>query len=84
MNEDQYQLHDWEKKNIFVKSRDSQVPQLVNETILTLRKLLIDKKIEELQSQVHDKELHHAEILEEVMSYYQLKQVVSKKLNRVI
>ena len=84
MNEDQYQLHDWEKKNIFVKSRDSQVPQLVNETILTLRKLLIDKKIEELQNQVQDKELHHAEILEEVMSYYQLKQVVSKKLNRVI
>ena len=84
MNEDQYQLHDWEKKNIFVKSRDSQVPQLVNETILTLRKLLIDKKIEELQDQVQDKELHHAEILEEVMSYYQLKQVVSKKLNRVI
>ena len=84
MNEDQYQLHDWEKKNVFVKSRDSQVPQLVNETILTLRKLLIDKKIEELQGQVQDKELHHAEILEEVMSYYQLKQVVSKKLNRVI
>ena len=84
MNEDQYQLHDWEKKNIFVKSRDSQVPQLVNETILTLRKLLIDKKIEELQNQVQDKELHHAEILEEVMSYYQLKQVVSRKLNRVI
>ena len=84
MNEDQYQLHDWEKKNIFVKSRDSQVPQLVNETILTLRKLLIDKKIEELQGQVQDKELHHAEILEEVMSYYQLKQVVSRKLNRVI
>ena len=84
MNEDQYQLHDWEKKNIFVKPRDSQVPQLVNETILTLRKLLIDKRIEELQSQVQDKELHHAEILEEVMSYSQLKQVISKKLNRII
>jgi hypothetical protein len=40
--------------------------------------LLIDKRIEELQSQVQDKELHHAEILEEVMSYYQLKQVISK------
>ena len=84
MNEDQYQLHDWEKKNIFVKPRNSQVPQLVNETILTLRKLLIDKRIEELQSQVQDKELHHAEILEEVMSYSQLKQVISKKLNRII
>ena len=84
MHQEQYQLHDWEKKNIFVKSRDSQVSQLVNETILTLRKLLIDKKIEELQDQVKDKEQHHAEVLEEVMSYYQLKQVVSKKLNRVI
>ena len=84
MNEEQYQLHQWEKKNIFVKSRDSQVSQLVNETILTLRKLLIDKKIEELQDQVKDKEQHHSEILEDVMSYYQLKQVVSRKLNRVI
>tara|TARA_B100000767_G_scaffold41714_1_gene35375 strand:+ start:12549 stop:14501 length:1953 start_codon:yes stop_codon:yes gene_type:complete len=84
MNDEQYQLHDWEKKNIFVKSRDSQVPQLVNETILTLRKLLIDKKIEELQEKIKDTEEHNAEILEDVMSYYQLKRVVSRKLNRVI
>ncbi|MDC1080508.1 DNA primase [Flavobacteriaceae bacterium] len=84
MGEEQHHLHDWEKKNIFVKSRDSQVSQLVNETILTLRKLLIDKKIEELQKQVQNTSEHHAEILEDVMSYYQLKKLVSNKLNRVI
>ena len=84
MGEEQHHLHDWEKKNIFVKSRDSQVPQLVNETILTLRKLLIDKKIEELQKQVENTSEHHTEILEDVMSYYQLKKLVSNKLNRVI
>ena len=84
MNDEQHQLHHWEKKNIFVKSKDSQISQLVNETILTLRKLLIDKKIEELQEQVKDNDEHHAQILEDVMSYYQLKKVVSKKLNRVI
>ncbi|MDA9638680.1 DNA primase [Candidatus Arcticimaribacter] len=84
MNDEQHQLHHWEKKNIFVKSKDSQISQLVNETILTLRKLLIDKKIEELQEQVKDNDEHHAQILEDVMSYYQLKKVVSRKLNRVI
>ncbi len=84
MNDEQHQLHHWEKKNIFVKSKDSQISQLVNETIMTLRKLLIDKKIEELQEQVKDNDEHHAQILEDVMSYYQLKKVVSRKLNRVI
>jgi DNA primase len=84
MGEEQHHLHDWEKKNIFVKSRDSQVSQLVIETILTLRKLLIDKKIEELQKKVKDTSEHHADILEDVMSYYQLKKLVSNKLNRVV
>tara|TARA_B100000767_G_scaffold275702_1_gene314458 strand:+ start:4220 stop:6181 length:1962 start_codon:yes stop_codon:yes gene_type:complete len=84
MGEEQHHLHDWEKKNIFVKSRDSQISQLVNETILTLRKLLIDKKIEELQKQVENTSEHNSEILEDVMSYYQLKKLVSNKLNRVI
>lgn len=84
MREEQHHLHDWEKKNIFVKSRDSQVSQLVIETILTLRKLLIDKKIEELQKKVKDTSEHHADILEDVMSYYQLKKLVSNKLNRVV
>jgi hypothetical protein len=45
---------------------------------------LIDKKIEQLQKQVQNTNEHHAEILEDVMSYHQLKKLVSNKLNRVI
>jgi len=45
---------------------------------------LIDKKIEELQKKVKDTSEHHADILEDVMSYYQLKKLVSNKLNRVV
>ena len=83
MKDEQYYLHDWEKKNIFVKNRDTQVGQLVNETILSLRRYLIDKKIKELQSQTQGVS-ENKEVLEDVLSYYQLKKVISKKLNRVL
>ena len=48
MNEDQYELHDWLSKDIFVKHKDTVISQLVSETILTLRTFLINKKVEEL------------------------------------
>jgi len=83
MKDEQYYLHDWEKKNIFVKNRDTQVGQLVSETILSLRRYLVDQKIKELQSQTQGVS-ENKEILENVLSYYQLKKVLSKKLNRVL
>ncbi len=79
-----YKLHDWEKKNIFVKERESNINQMVIETILTLRKNLIDKKINELQDSLKDSEKTNDDILSDVISYHQLKSVVSHKLNRVI
>ena len=45
MREEQYQLHEWEKRNIFVKKKGSEVLQLVSETILSLRRYLIDQKM---------------------------------------
>lgn len=83
MKDEQYYLHGWDKKNIFVKNRDTQVGQLVNETILSLRRYLIDQKIIELQSQTQGVS-ENKEVLEDVLSYYQLKKVLSKKLNRVL
>ncbi len=49
MDDEKYELHQWEKKNIFVKTRDQQIGLMVNETILSLRKFLVNKKIEALQ-----------------------------------
>ena len=82
INDEKYQLHDWERKNIYVKKIGSELSQLVNETILNMRRFLIDKKIIELQE--FQKEDNKKDILEQVMSYYKLKKVLSAKLNRVV
>ena len=82
INDDKYQLHDWERKNIYVKNIGSELSQLVNETILNMRRYLIDKKINELQESKKDED--KGDVLEEVMSYYKLKKMLSARLNRVV
>lgn len=84
MNEEKYHLHQWDKKNIFVKTRDQQVGLMVTETILSLRKHLVNRKIESLQAEMENPQEEHQELLEDVMSYYQLRRLVSNKLNRVL
>ena len=64
-----------------MKKIGSELSQLVNETILNMRRYLIDKKITELQDNSNDDQ---DKVLEEVMSYYSLKKLLSAKLNRVV
>ena len=80
-----YQLHNWRSKNVIVKGKDRSISQLVTETILTLRTILINKKVQDL-SKLNDStdENFNKDILEEIVNYYQLKSLLSKKLNRVI
>ena len=86
LEEEEYQLHDWRKKNIFVKDRKSVVGQLVSETILTFRRHLVDQKIQNLMTSAQDEvpETKEIEFLEEVMQYQNLKKLLSRKLNRVL
>ena len=46
-----------------------------------MRRYLIDKKISELKDNSND---DNDKVLEEVMSYYSLKKLLSAKLNRVV
>ena len=80
-----YQLHNWRSKNVIVKGKARSISQLVTETILTLRTLLINKKVQDL-SKLSDgtDENFNKDTLEEIVNYYQLKSLLSKKLNRVI
>ena len=80
-----YQLHNWRSKNVIVKGKDRSISQLVTETILTLRTLLINKKVQDL-TKLNDgaNENFNKDTLEEIVNYYQLKSLLSKKLNRVI
>lgn len=85
MDDEKYELHQWEKKNIFVKQRDQQIGLMVNETILSLRKFLVSKKIEALQGalQEGEKDNQH-QLLEDAQRYIRLRKLVSAKLNRVL
>ncbi len=85
MTEEQHTLHDWERQNIFVKSKETTVSQLVSETILSLRCFLIDQKVQHLMNNTNEnKAENNPHILEEIMNYHQLKMLLSKKLNRVL
>jgi len=81
-----YELHNWDKRNVFVKDKRSVVGQLVTETILSLRKNLIDQKIKSLVEDSKQKNnlSKNSDLLTDIINYQNLKKILSKKLNRVI
>ena len=84
MEEEQYVLHDWERREIYPKEKQLGVAQLVGETILTLRCNLIKNRIRKLQEKTQDQHDDNSEILEEIMNYLQLNKLLNAKLNRVL
>ena len=85
MNDENNVLHDWERKNIVIKDKKTEIGRWLQQTILNLRCLLIQEKIGELQSQTAESHIEtHRQILEEVNDYVGLKKNLSKRLDRVI
>ena len=85
MNDENNVLHDWERKNIVIKDKKTEIGRWLQQTILNLRCLLIQDKIGELQNQTAESHIEtHREILEEVKDYVGLKKNLSKRLDRVI
>ena len=85
MNDENNVLHDWERKNIVIKDKKTEIGRWLQQTILNLRCLLIQEKIGELQSKTAESHVQtHREILEEVNDYVGLKKNLSNRLDRVI
>ena len=84
MEEEQYMLHDWERRDIYPKGKKLGVAQLVGETILTLRCNLIKNRILKLQEKTQDHHEDNSEVLEEIVNYLQLNKLLNAKLNRVL
>ena len=85
INEENNMLHDWQRKNIIIKDKRSEIGRWLQQTILNLRCLLIQEKIGELQSKTVESQVEtHQEILEEVNDYVGLKRNLSQRLDRVI
>ncbi len=83
MEDERHNLHNWESKNIFPKGKIKGIAQLVNETILNLRCFLISKKIDELSLQTQNNlKNQHKDILDEVISYKKLDNLLSRKLQK--
>ena len=85
MEEEKYALHNWEAKEIYVKEKGHTVPQMVNETILNLRRHLVSIKINELAENLKLEETNDKQaVLENIRDYNTLRTVLSEKLNRVL
>jgi DNA primase len=85
MEEEKYNLHNWERKDIFVKEKKHAISQVVSETILNLRRHLVSSKIEELaKSPVKNGEYEDKSVLENISDYTILRDVLSEKLRRVL
>lgn len=87
LEEDKYQLHDWDSKMIFVKSKEEKIAAYVMDTILNLRRLLIEAKITDLKNELladnENDEIPAAE-MELIQDYVRLKRYLGTRLNRVV
>ena len=85
MDEERYQLHDWERKDIFVRDKEYAISQVVSETILNLRRELVNKKIEELSQSIKESPSDDEDTrMHDIVDYVSLKKILSEKLRRVL
>jgi len=83
MDEEKYTLNEWERKNIFVTETISILPKLVTDAILNLRRILIERKINEIMKEAQENNSVSVD-LELVANYTGLKKRLFEKLNRVV
>ncbi len=83
MDEEKYQLSDWERKDVFVKETKKILPKLVTDAILNLRRVLIEKKIVEIMNEARNGNSVTLD-LELITNYTALKKRLFEKLNRVV
>jgi DNA primase len=83
MDEEKYTLSEWERKNIFVTETISILPKLVTDAVLNLRRILIERKINEIMKEAQNDTSKKVD-LELISNYTGLKKRLFEKLNRVI
>ena len=81
MDEEKHQLSNWGSKNIEVKSAKEVLPKAVSDVIFNLRRILIDRLVNEFLVQG---KAYTNEEKEVVMSYNSLRIRLSEKLKRVV
>lgn len=85
MLEEKELLHNWEAKNIYVKSKNQNVSQYVSETIVSLREYLINKLIMDLMQSYNSEEEENdlQELMATINDYNKLKVNLTNKIGRI-
>ena len=83
MDDEKYTLSDWQRKNIFVTESEEVLSKLVTDAILNLRRILIDKKIQQLINPLENDAAESID-LELIKNYTELKKRLYTKLMRVV
>ena len=83
MDDEKYTLSDWKRKNIFVTESVEVLSKLVSDAILNLRRILIDKKIQQLINPSEGEAVNNID-LEMIQNYTELKKRLYSKLMRVV
>ena len=83
MDDEKYTLSDWKRKNIFVTESLEVLSKLVTDAILNLRRILIDKKIQQLINPNEGQTAENID-LEMIQNYTELKKLLYNKLMRVV
>ncbi|WP_132705647.1 DNA primase [Winogradskyella wandonensis] len=84
MDNEKYSLDDWARNNIIPKEKEHTIAQLVSQTILHLRGLLIEQKLKDLSDETLKEDYDYKEILENSQEYNKLKVLLARKLGRVV
>ena len=84
MDDEKHTMSNWERKEIAVKSKESNLSKMVLDAIYNLRRVLIEEKINSLSFVNYTNEEERTESIEAVMNYTSLKLRLSGMLNRVV
>ncbi|MGB0376583.1 MAG: DNA primase [Flavobacteriaceae bacterium] len=85
MEDEKYELHQWDRKNIPVKAKTDTLGLLVEQTILAFRMQLIREKIQQLSQELKsDTIAEETNLMEEIHNYIELKRLLAHRLERVI
>jgi DNA primase len=83
MDDERHVLSNWERKNIFIRSKKSDLSKMVLDAIYNMRRILIEQKINSLIAEFGFEE-ERDKIMESIVDYNNLKTRLFERLNRVV
>ena len=87
MSENKYELHDWERRDIFVKKKDEDIVLRVSQTITSIRLKLIDDLIGNIALELLDskeEDITTPEKMEDVKNFIELKKRLGEKNDLIL